>query len=83
MVLNRLDETISYAGTYQDSGKIFDFGDPYDLPTNQVAKWVFVKHAGTSTGSNGVLMYNLPDAVLTIFYENPWSGWNFAGACLD
>jgi hypothetical protein len=28
-------------------------------------------------------MINLPDKTLTIFYENPWSKWNFAGYCLE
>lgn len=82
MVFNKLPETIQFIESYEDSGKIESYGEPFTLPTDKAAVWRFVKHAGSATGSNGVLVYNLPDASLTIFYENPWSDWNFAGVCI-
>ena len=80
-IYNNLTESINFAGTYQDSGKIYEHG-AYTLPPNQNTTWTFVKHAGSATGSNGIVVWNLPSASLVLFYENPWSNYNFAGACL-
>lgn len=42
-----------------------------------------MKHSGSSTGSCGVLIYSLSSGSdLVVYYENPWSGWNFAGICV-
>jgi hypothetical protein len=83
-ILNGLNHEIRVSGTYQDSGKIFESGHGLTyIPARKSTSWEFVKHAGSATGSNGVLIIDLPQKSLVIFYENPWSKWNFAGFCIE
>ena len=81
-ILNGLNREIRVSGNYQDSGKIFKHGLAY-IPANKGTSWEFVKHSGSATGSNGVVVVDLADRTLVIFYENPWSSWNFAGVCIE
>lgn len=72
-------------GFYQDSGKIYRHGD-YELAFNESTSWYFTKHAASATGSTGVNVWQIEDGnkySLIIFYENPWSGYNFAGVCIE
>jgi len=59
-VLNQLTDDIKYAGAYQDSGKVFGKTNVKPIAPNKNATWNFVKHSGSATGSNGVLVLNLP-----------------------
>lgn len=81
---NLLGTRLKSRGLYQDSGKIYRYGD-YELGFNETTSWYFTKHAGSATGSNGVNLWQILDGrgySLVIFYENPWSGINFAGFCI-
>jgi hypothetical protein len=69
-ILNALNEEIQLTGRYEDSGKIWDeegHGEKY-LGAKKSTSWEFVKHSGSATGSNGVVIYNLPQKSLVIFY---------------
>lgn len=82
---NLLGAKLKARGFYQDSGKIYRHGE-YELEFNETTSWYFTKHAGSATGSNGVNLWQILDGrgyTLVIFYENPWSGSNFAGFCID
>ena len=81
-VLNQLTDDIKYVRSYEDSGKPFQKKNLKGIAPNKNVTWNFVKHSGSATGSNGVLALNLPKSSLVIFYENPWSNYNFAGVCL-
>lgn len=76
-------------GMYQDSGKIYYGGassgttNAREIKPNTMESYKFVKHSGSATGSNGVMVLNLQNYdKLVIFYENPWSSWNFAAVCV-
>lgn len=53
------------------------------MEPGNISKYYFVKKTGTATGSCGVTAWKLDNNdLLIIFYENPWYGWNFQGACI-
>ncbi len=68
---------------YHDSGKDYRM-DPFSISPNSNRTYIYVKTSGSATGSAGMQVWEMGDSnyVLGISYDNGWSGWPFATACI-